>query len=162
MVSHAQRICSDVLVLVFFVAGIAKVAKYGRFMATLGLLPYLPRNSVHSVGMGVIIVEMLVAVGLFMDLSFAPVLGVALLISFISVAILVIRRRLRIPCGCFGFDEEYLSHGTIRRNVILCIGLVLLMTASSSPEPHSLVATLAGLSCFTIISNAIFMHRTFL
>src|SRR5436190_466578 len=126
-----------------------KLAALGRFRRDLLFIPHVGRPTSWVVALLLPPVELLTATGLFFGFQIAKVVAIVLLAGFCGVALLVMRRRLRVPCNCFG-GGGHISMSLVVRNVILItllipgFGIGEAASASSISVAVAVIATISA------------------
>lgn len=118
----------------FLVAGASKLADLGEFADAIKHYKIIPGATAGAVAKGISVTEVVLGVVLLLGLgiSFASLVGSALLVVFaLAMAINLIRGR-RIPCGCKrGSEPIQIKH--IARNLISVGVLFYLVTLPTHP-----------------------------
>jgi hypothetical protein len=115
---------------VLLLSGTQKAFGLQAFRRGLLFIPYMRVSWTYAIAYGLPFVEIALAVGLLRGLRIATVGAIGLFAAFSLVAILALRKRLAVPCNCFGGGARVLSKGTIAVNVVL-----ILLTAIAAPAP---------------------------
>lgn len=108
---------------VFLISGLFKLSEpqqSRRFVASL--FPRLAKASPILI-LILAISEIGLAVGLFLFLYYAALLGGLLLLLFVAILLWAIRRQISTPCGCFGAQAEASHEQGILRNAVLGLGM---------------------------------------
>lgn len=123
--------CRWLLALVFLTAGIPKLFTLDRFAETVAAYGLIPDMIVTPVALGIVLLEILAAVGLLLKRKWALWLSAALMLVFISVLSYGLWLGLDIDCGCFGPDEGLAGGSSslrtaLIRDIVLMVPLVYL------------------------------------
>ncbi len=148
-------LCTSVIAALFLMASVGKLRMLNSFQQNLRSLPFVFSGADWVIARGIPILELAIAFGLLLGFYFATWSAVGLLLAFIGVALYAIRKRLSVPCNCFGNQQGTLSIGTIRRNFGL-IAIALIGTLRSA-SPLSYHEVLYG---FVILCIALSIHET--
>lgn len=119
------------LAAVLMLAAVSKLMDLRGFQRSLRPLRFMTEFNSRIVALGLPLTEFLLAGGLLAGQRVAVAGTLGLLSLFTVVAIDVVRRKLKVPCHCFGASDTLLSVATIRRNAIL-IGLAAFALVRSS------------------------------
>src|SRR5690349_18057670 len=119
-------VCQLAVGLVFLTASANKLRDMSGFLSGINEYQIVPAHLVGAVGVGVVAVEASVALGHLSGwlLSVAVPASMALLLVFLVVIIVTIKRGLLVPCLCFGggADHETVSlRSAIRLASILAL-----------------------------------------
>lgn len=163
-VSLAAHAAQVVLIVVFAVAGGAKIVFASRFRETLYLSGLLPARLVPTVRWLVPIVEVSVAILLAVAprQTFGPGLAAIALTSFSVAAWRVRRTSASVPCACFGSSESRFDVGVIARNaILLCYAILVALRARDAPgvlddagRPLLLLLTVALLTALPALAKS--------
>ena len=122
LIEFSRQIALDAMAVLFLASGISKLLQLRDFQIGLLYIPYVRISWSYVIGYGLPFLELALAVALYLNLWPAKLLAIGLLLSFCGVAAVVLHRRLRVSCHCFGvMGEEYFSSGTIKRNLVLIL-----------------------------------------
>jgi len=124
----AQQFVLDALVFVFLVSGTAKLVALPTFRFGLQLLPFVTAPVAAGVAIVLPIAELLLAIFLFLNQSWAKYAATGILVIFSGVALVAVGMGRQVPCGCFGqLDGQTLSWRTVFRNGFLVLLLVAVL-----------------------------------
>jgi hypothetical protein len=157
----AQHFLLDSLVILFLVSGTAKLLGHRTFRFGLQLLPFMTAPVAAVVSIVLPIAELVLAIFLFLNFTWAKIAAIGLLVLFTAVALFVIGMKRNVPCGCFGqLDGQNLSWWTVVRNTLLILIVVVVLGMERRTEwMLSLLPTvfvlLAGLSIVRIYQNQV-------
>jgi hypothetical protein len=160
LIAAIQEIGLDVGALVFLVSGAAK--SFGRRAFREGMLyiPYMPVSLTHVVAWTLPPLEVAVAVGLFLNTLWAKWTALALLAVFCGVIVLALRKRLKIPCGCFqGFGNRTMSLQTLRDNLLLAGVLAATLSLPSREHPWTSIPTAGFIIVFYVAAQHLWQHQ---
>jgi hypothetical protein len=155
----AQHFLLDLLALLFLVSGTAKLVTLHQFRFGLQLLPYVTAPVAAVVSIVLPIAELVLAVCLLLNQSWAKYAAIVLLVMFSGMALLAVGMGRKVPCGCFGqLDGEILSWWTVARNGLLILVAVAVLGFESRTEWQlsvwpTVLALLAGLSLLRVYKN---------
>ena len=155
----ARQFLLDALVLVFLVSTTAKIVALPTFRFGLQLLPFMTAPVAAAVSILLPVAELVLAIFLFLNYSWAKYAAIGLLIVFSGIALVAVRMKRQVPCGCFGqLDGQTLSWRTVFRNgflillVVAALGLERRTEWSLSLWPAAL-CFVAALSLVRIYKN---------
>jgi uncharacterized membrane protein YphA (DoxX/SURF4 family) len=119
------------LALVFFYAGAVKLADPESFAVIIQAYGLVPDAMLWPVAIALPALEVLAAIGLFMDLRGSLAVITVLLAIFVAVLSYGVWMGLDVDCGCFGpEDPEGRAYAGIRaalyRDIVLAGGILLL------------------------------------
>jgi len=160
----ARQFLLDALAIVFLISVIAKLVALPTFRFGLQLLPFMTEPVAAAVSILLPVAELVLAIFLFLNYSWAKYAAIGLLIAFSGVALVAVAMRRQVPCGCFGqLDGQTLSWRTVCRNCVLILSVVAVLGLEGRSEwslsiwPVALFF-LAALSVVRIYTN----HRLIL
>ncbi|MBX9681008.1 MAG: hypothetical protein K2X38_19805 [Gemmataceae bacterium] len=140
--STLQEICLDMAALVFLVSGATKLLGREAFREGLLYIPYMPVWLTHAVAWVLPPLEVVVAAGLFLNALWAKAAALVMLAAFCGVTVIVLRKRLQVPCGCFqGFGNRSMSGQTLRDNVLLAAAIGVTGPLSSHDQLWASIPT---------------------
>jgi len=130
-----QHFLLDSLVIVFLVAGTAKLLALHTFRFGLQLLPFMPAPLAAVASVAVPVTELFLAAFLFLNQDWAKYAAIGMLIVFSGVALVAVGLGRQIPCGCFGqLDGQTLSWRTVLRNGLLILVVVSVLGFEARTE----------------------------
>ena len=130
----ARQFLLDALVIVFLVSVTAKLVALHTFRFGLQLLPFMTAPVAAAISILLPVAELVLAIFLFLNHSWAKYAAIGLLIVFSGVALVAVGMRRQVPCGCFGqIDGQTLSWRTVFRNAVL----ILLVVAALGLEQRT-------------------------
>jgi hypothetical protein len=148
VVQACQEVGLDLAAIVFLVSGAAKAAQVRSFREGLLYLPYMPISGTYLVAWTLPAMEVAVAIGLILNVLAAKVAALVLLAFFCGAVVVVLRKRLKVPCGCFeGLGERYLSAATLRDNGLIALAII----AGIPLEAHGHVLQSAPVAAFVLV-----------
>ncbi len=119
-------ITRTLLATVFLTAAVGKFRFPAAFQETIQQVGF--RRSLAPLIMWLVIIWEGMLGGLFIlgiFPSLAAIASISLLLLFMSVSILAMRRREQIPCNCFGRSTSPLGYQTLLRALILVVPILL-------------------------------------
>lgn len=128
--------------LVFLVAVVAKLLHPAEFAGAISAYTFLPEPALRILSLILTPIELVVALtlvaGLFAEVGL--VIAFLTLVAFLVVMIIALRRKLVIPCGCFGRTSEPISRRTVVRIVmlLLAVGITTIWVSALSHSPFAL------------------------
>lgn len=117
---------------VFLYAGVTKLSDPEGFASIIGSFGLVPEEWNVLIAIILPVVEIMLAIGLLLDVRGALTGILVLILFFLSVLFYGIRLGLDIDCGCFGPEEdpEVYTYGDLRlslvRDVLMLIGVIYL------------------------------------
>jgi hypothetical protein len=158
-VNLARQFLIDALVIVFLASAIAKFVTMPTFRFGLQLLPFMTEPVAAAASILLPIAELVLAIFLFLNWSWAKYAAIGLLVVFSIVALVAVAMKRQVPCGCFGqLDGQTLSWRTVLRNCFLILSVIAILGLERRTEwslsiwPVALLF-LAALSVVSIYSN---------
>jgi hypothetical protein len=126
-----RDLCLDVVAVVLLASGVQKALGLSAFRRGLLFLPYMRVSWSYLVGYTLPFLEIALAVGLFAGWRPAATGAMLLFAAFAVVAAVSLRKRLSVPCNCFGAGGgRTLSPATIGLNLAL-----IALAAVGTPAP---------------------------
>jgi Methylamine utilisation protein MauE len=127
--------------LVFALAGWSKARAPRIFVTQVRAYGLLPGHVVPAFSFGIVVAELSISIALLLGGFVVPALlaGVGLFCLFGVAVVVNLSRERRVPCACFGNDDEPISLKTLARLGSLAlagIALVVLLT-SGAATAHS-------------------------
>jgi len=163
LLSFLQETSLDLIAIVFLLAGPAKLAGLRSFREGLVYIPFMQVSWSYLIGWSLPALELLVGVGLFLNLLVAKVAALGLLGAFAAVIGLVLSRRLKVPCGCFaGLGDRYLSWASLRHNGVLALAIFLALPLTDRAYIGEGVSAAAFLLFFYLAAGELVRQRRFL
>jgi hypothetical protein len=120
-----QRLALDMLGCVFLLGGAAKLSTILRFRESLLYLPYMRTSWTFVIGFMLPPLEVVIGLGLFANAGWAKQAALVLLTCFLGVTLLVLQKRLQIPCHCFGEWSTRAFSTETAGEIALLMGLTL-------------------------------------
>jgi len=118
-ISRLSATGSMMVSLVLFWSAFTKLLFRQSFLSTLFAIPYLSPSFIPIAVWLVPIFEIVVAIGLMLDITIAIWAAITLLSFFCILTAVVLRAKLKVPCSCFGPDGREFSRRTIIENLFL-------------------------------------------
>lgn len=152
---YLDVVCRALVGATFVAAAIGKLRHPAAFLADLSAMSVVPVRYVHAVAVVSVLCE--AAVG---PLLLAPrtvragaALAVVLLVAFIAVIAVVLRRGAVVSCPCFGVTRSPLGPRHLVRNAVLLLAAVVALAGpGSGPLSSEVVPAIgAGLVAATVI-----------
>jgi hypothetical protein len=145
LLTDCQQLAACTVAVLFLAAGIAKLFILQDFRLNLLLIPYVGLKTSWVASVMLPLLEIGVALGLFVNSNVARALGLILLAGFLGVVLLVRSRKLTIACKCFGaLDKSEITNRTAMRCVALA-GLIGISFGMSAPIEMQVFASSAML-----------------
>ncbi len=145
----------------FAVSASAKLLDLDAFRQGLLRLPHVPVAVMPVLAVGVPLGELALAIGICLGSTAAAAAGIALLALFTAMAVIVLRKRLTIDCGCLGaFGERRFSLSLIAENAVWMA--ILGWSCLAPPVIDLALAALAGavvLAAFHVVRRLRSNHR---
>jgi hypothetical protein len=136
LIASAVETALDLAALIFLASGCAKLTALGAFREGLLYIPYMRVSWSYVVGWTLPAVELLVATGLLLNVFVAKVAALVLLALISGVVLLVLGKRLKVPCNCFGrFGERYLSAANLRTSGFLALAVLAALPLPERVDP---------------------------
>ncbi len=137
----AKWSCTFFLAGVYFYGGIPKLFNIEAFSKVVAAYGIVPDNLVTVTAVVLPSVEVVTAVGLLLNKTWAKVAALLLLLLFMSILSYGIHLGLDIDCGCFGpEDPEHLAFSGLRtaliRDLFFLLPACFLLFADSSWITH--------------------------
>lgn len=156
VLQHCAAIGAGALATLFVVAGAGKLLSFREFRQTLRSLPYVPPGIDGLIAAAVVLAELLVVAGVCLGRAWAAGGAAVLLLLFSGVAFYAVRKRLSVPCNCFGSGSGRLSIGTVRRNLGLVVlaGILLL-------RPEQRISIQQAVCGGIVVCLVFILHRVF-
>lgn len=139
---YIELFCRGVIELTFIVSFFSKASNIANFTQTIDAFRILPERLGHYTALLFLSGECIVALLMFIGGVFlAPgfLLAILLLLIFCIALMLIVKRKIRISCNCFGSSEVQISLIDIWRNLgfMLCAlgGWGTLLVLRSPREP---------------------------
>lgn len=125
---YAYHFLRLLLVVIFFWSGISKGLHPNDFAAIVGAYGLLPDILVFPAAIGLIVIEIIAAVGLLFEKRGALFLITLMMILFLAVLAYGIHLGLDIDCGCFGPNDPEAEafhdlRGALRRDLLLMLAI---------------------------------------
>ncbi len=119
------------LAAVFLYSGMTKIVSPGDFAVVISGYGVLPELLIAPAAIGIPVAEILIAVGLCLDLRGMLALYSGFMVLFMAVLIHGIRMGLDVDCGCFGPDDpEGQAFHSLReallRDAVILVGCLYL------------------------------------
>ncbi len=131
MLLWADRLCRWTISLIFLAAAVPKLTNIQEFAATIDAYAVLPAFFLLPTAVGLPVLEIFLALGLFLNHRQSKIGIAVLLLFFVSLLSYSIRQGLDIDCGCFGpEDPEYTAFKGLR--VALVRDIVMLLPLAYS------------------------------
>jgi hypothetical protein len=149
LLTDSQQLAACTVAMVFLAAGVAKLFILNDFRSNLLLIPYVGLKTSWVIAAVLPVLEIGVALGLFVNSNVARALGLILLAGFLAVVILVRSRKLTIACKCFGaLDKSKITNRTAMRCAALAglIGFSFRMSAPIEMQVFASSAMLLGIA----------------
>ncbi len=154
----AVAVAGTFLGILFVYSGAAKAVAFNKFATDLLLLPYMPYRFARPAAGAVLSVEIVAGALAIVGQVWAQATLVVLLTLFSVVAFVARSTNQKIPCNCFGaHEQEYLSLGTVVRNVGLAAVAVVCMVAEG--ESTTWLSAVHGLALFLLFRAVIAVAR---
>ncbi|MBV9791119.1 MAG: hypothetical protein JOZ51_23185 [Chloroflexi bacterium] len=155
--THLLLFCRIALALIFAVSALGKARDVAAFREAIADFKLLPAGLVSAAAWGflvgeVAVVLLMLAGGALLGLGF--VLAIVLLALFAVALLLVLQRRIKVTCNCFGRSEQHVSPYDVLRNLLLigCSLLGLALVAETGATINSAEVVLIALmaAAFTL------------
>jgi hypothetical protein len=139
-----RQLALDALGCLFLTAGAAKLLRISTFREGLLYIPYMRPVFSYIIGFAVPPLELVTALGLFANAGWAKTSALVLLGCFLGVTLLVISKRLRVECHCFGgWGTRVFSVATAWEIVLLVVLAASSWGLSSRADPVFGISTAA-------------------
>lgn len=113
----------------FVVSGVLKLASLGAFEEAMGAYGLVPEWGLPAAAMGLSVFELVVGLGLVVDVRGSLTCVTGLLLVFIGVLLYGLYLGLDVDCGCLGpADPEAYMGGGLSSVVLRDLGLLILCT----------------------------------
>ena len=128
-----------VVACVLVLAGVSKARTLPAFAGTLEHLVRLSSRPRLVLAGAIVAAELALAAALVSGSTRRLASGLAVLLfgSFTSVSVISARRRLVVPCACFGPSRSHLGWGTAARSIVLVAYALLIMFGAPAATPQS-------------------------
>ena len=127
--------------LVFALAGWSKVRAPRTFVMRVRAYGLLPGHVVPVFSFGIVVAELSISLALLLGALVVPALlaGVGLLGLFGAAVAVNLARERRVPCACFGNEDEPISFKTLSRLGALALAgtALVILFASGAATSHS-------------------------
>jgi hypothetical protein len=158
-----QETCLDLIATVFLVSGVAKLASLVSFRESLLFIPYLRVSWSYLIAWTLPATEVIVAAGLYGNLRPAKLTALTLLALFSGVVGLVLVKRLRVPCHCFGnLGSRYMSVSSLLENGALFLATIITLPLSDRVNVGRSLTTAVVVLLFTLMVRELLRQRQFL
>jgi uncharacterized membrane protein YphA (DoxX/SURF4 family) len=147
---------------VFLLSSIGKLRDANEFVAQVRAYRIVPAGVARSLASGIIAGEFSVAAAFLSGqlVQLAAAVAGALLLTFLAAVVITLRRKRRIPCGCFGGGSEPVSVKTaVRLLLLLAIVPIGAMPGSGAPTDGLTVSDVLSAG---VIAVAIWVITTWL
>jgi hypothetical protein len=126
-----EKICRFAVIAVLLVAAFPKLLNIADFAQVINAYGMLPAWAVQPMAVFLPIFEIVLAVGLLLNLRVSKYLTVVLLVFFIIILSIAISQGLDIDCGCFGpEDPEHTAFQGLRVAVVRDVVMIVLLAYS--------------------------------
>lgn len=127
----SYRLVRVILATIFLWSGLAKLIDLVSFAAVIKSFGLIPESLTMQIAVGLPILEILLAIGLLLDIRGSLTIIAGLLFMFMAILIYGILIGLDIDCGCFGSgdSESEIFNGlrlTLYRDIMMMMGVVYL------------------------------------
>ncbi len=125
------RLFRWVLAVLFLYSGGTKLLDPQSFAVIIDAFGLVPEILIGPIAIGLPILEIIVAFGLFFDIRGAMAVITVLIVLFIAILGYAIYMGLDIDCGCFGPNDPeaeafHSLHLALWRNVVIMAGIIFL------------------------------------
>lgn len=141
--------------LTFAWSSLAKLRSFASFQAAVSDFGLLPTRRIRLVATAVVTIEAVIAAamltrGLVLGAGF--VVAIALLVGLTTAIAMVLRRKARVACNCFGASDRVLTRYDIARNLVIAAVCVVGVVCS-----HAIAAPVEPLAAVGLVGAAAFL-----
>ncbi len=127
----SYRLVRVILATIFLWSGLAKLIDPASFAVIIEAFGLIPESLSMQIAVGLPVLEILLAIGLLLDISGSLTIVTGLLLMFMAILIYGILIGLDVDCGCFGSGDSVseIFHGlrpTFYRDMMMMMGVVYL------------------------------------
>ena len=127
----SYRLVRVILATIFLWSGLAKLIDPASFAVIIEAFGLIPESLTMQIAVGLPVLEILLAIGLLLDISGSLTIITGLLFMFMAILIYGILIGLDVDCGCFGFADSKSEtfHGlrpSLYRDIMMMIGVIYL------------------------------------
>ena len=127
----SYRLVRVILATIFLWSGLAKLIDPASFVVIIKAFGLIPESLTMQIAVVLPSLEILLAIGLLLDISGSLTIITGLLFMFIAILIYGILIGLDVDCGCFGSGdpESQIFHGlrpALYRDIMMIMGVVYL------------------------------------
>jgi hypothetical protein len=149
IVETIRGLSLHVVAVVLLYSGVQKATGLASFRRGLLFIPYMRVSWSYPIGYGLPLVEIALAVALLAGVRTAVPGAIALFVGFSVVTALAMRKRLAVPCNCFGAGGRVLSKGTIVMNGVLIV--LTAISAASTAREYELITFVVAASLVLLV-----------
>ena len=153
--------------LLFALAGLEKFHDRATFQFQLEEYQLLPKQIIPVASMGIIFIEIVIAVALLLpNAIYGVLMGAALLMAYgMAILINLLRGRTWMDCGCLGSTGEGLSYWLVTRNLVLSATLIMLLIPVIPRtlvwlDYFSIIAAVVGAAIAYVVLNTLLAANT--
>jgi hypothetical protein len=156
------NICVSMVGVILTAAGALKLPALPEFRQGLRLIPYLPPWSVPVCAYGLPMIEMGAGAMVLFNYEIGQFIGLVLFSSFAIMGAIVVRKRLRIPCNCFGVNtQQIFSRNQVALALFVLVLCVFSIVGRGTVGWISLMIALEVLVLFAVTSAFVSIALTF-
>jgi len=127
----SYRLVRVILATIFLWSGLTKLIDPASFAVIMEAFGLIPESLTMQAAVGLPILEIILAIGLLLDISGSLTIITGLLFMFMAILIYGILIGLDIDCGCFGSEDSKseIFHGlrpALYRDIMMMVGVVYL------------------------------------
>lgn len=122
----SYRLVRVILATIFLWSGLAKLIDPASFAVIIEAFGLIPESLTMQIAVGLPVLEILLAIGLLLDISGSLTIITGLLFMFMAILIYGILIGLDVDCGCFGSEIFHGLRPTLYRDIMMMMGVVYL------------------------------------